>query len=90
MVGSASSQESNGEGSQPDTNNDFTQQYQEFLQVFSILQSNATDLIMPLVADMVAGHNSTLVWDAAWEIMSLANPDIIVEGPFLYGMHSLY
>lgn len=45
---------------------------------------------MPLVADMVTGHNSTLIWDAAWVIMSLANPDIIVEGPFRYGMHSLY
>lgn len=38
---------------------------------------------------MVNGSNSYLVWDAAWEIASLANPGImVVGGPFSQGMHS--
>lgn len=88
MVDSASSQESNAESTHPDTSNDFKQEYEQYLQAYSGVQSNATDVLMPIIEEMVDGHNSTLVWDAAWEILSLANPNIIVMGPFFRGLHA--
>ncbi|KAI4245310.1 MAG: hypothetical protein LQ352_006604 [Teloschistes flavicans] len=66
----------------------FDAQYQEYVEAYLAVRSNATDLIMPFIGEMVNGSNSNIVWAAAWEIMSLADPDIIVlGGPVAQGMH---
>ncbi|KAI4157342.1 MAG: hypothetical protein LQ342_008352 [Letrouitia transgressa] len=69
---------------------DAKQEYQEYLQAYDAVRSNATNLIMPYIENMVNGSNSAAMWDAAWEIASLADPEIIlVGGPFFYGMHAM-
>ncbi|KAI4213364.1 MAG: hypothetical protein LQ351_004105 [Letrouitia transgressa] len=68
---------------------EYKQTYQEMLQVFDMVRTNATDLILPIIYEFVNGSNSYLVWDAAWEIASLADPNMIVYGPFFQGMHAM-
>ncbi|KAI4160182.1 MAG: hypothetical protein LQ342_005971 [Letrouitia transgressa] len=68
---------------------EYKQTYQEMLQVFDMVRTNATDLILPIIYEFVNGSNSDLVWDAAWEIASLADPNLIVYGPFFKGMHAM-
>ena len=60
------------------------------MNAYNVVQNNATNLIMPIIEEMVDGHNCSLVWDAAWEIMTLADPTLYVLGPFWYGTHALY
>ncbi|KAL9033524.1 MAG: hypothetical protein Q9214_007472 [Letrouitia sp. 1 TL-2023] len=68
---------------------EYKQTYQEMLQVFDMVRTNATDLILPIIYEFVNGSNSYMVWDAAWEIASLADPNMIVYGPFFKGMHQM-
>ncbi|KAL9044991.1 MAG: hypothetical protein Q9214_001911, partial [Letrouitia sp. 1 TL-2023] len=53
-------------------------EYQDLVQSYDIARSNATDLIMPMLYEMVNGSNAFLIWDAAWEIASLADPSILI------------
>lgn len=54
-----------------------------------MVRSNATDIVMPIVEEMVEDSDSALVWGMAWEIISLADPSIIVAGGLFYqGMHA--
>ncbi|KAL8689994.1 MAG: hypothetical protein Q9218_004457 [Villophora microphyllina] len=88
-VGMAGHQQANVESDHPVTNtpSDMTQEYHDYLSAYEVIRSNATQLIMPFVAEMVNGSNSTYVWDAAWDIMSLADPAMNVMGPMQGGMH---
>ncbi|KAI4097345.1 MAG: hypothetical protein LQ344_000444 [Seirophora lacunosa] len=87
----ASQAQANPETSQPGTTAavDFKQEYQGYLEAFDMVRSNATDIVMPIVEEMVEDSDSALVWGMAWEIISLADPSIIVAGGLFYqGMHA--
>ncbi|KAL9614963.1 MAG: hypothetical protein Q9167_000605 [Letrouitia subvulpina] len=74
------------EGQQADNK----QGYRDLMQQYDMIRTNATDLIMPILYEMVNGSNSYVVWDAAWEIATLADPSILLfPGPFSQGMHTL-
>ncbi|KAI4144555.1 MAG: hypothetical protein L6R39_004127 [Caloplaca ligustica] len=83
----AAQAQSNAESSHPDTTAhvDFKQQYQDYLEAFDLVRTNATNLLMPIVEDMVEGSDSDLVWGMAWEIMSLADRNIQVMGSLFHG-----
>lgn len=87
QINAQESQAASSTGPNPDIQ--AQQDYAALLIIFDEVKSNATDLLMPILAEMVDGHNSSLVWNAAWEIMSLADPSIIVAGPFMSGFSSL-
>ncbi|KAL8929870.1 MAG: hypothetical protein Q9208_001014 [Pyrenodesmia sp. 3 TL-2023] len=90
-VDQAAQAQTNAESSHPDTtaNGDFRQEYQDYLQAFSMLRTNATNVLMPIVEDMVDGSDSDLIWGMAWEILSLAEPSIQVTGSLFHGgMHA--
>ncbi|KAL8753167.1 MAG: hypothetical protein Q9184_005500 [Pyrenodesmia sp. 2 TL-2023] len=86
-VDQAAQVQTNAESSHPDTMaaGDFRQQYQDYLQAFSMLRTNATNLLMPIVEDMVEGSDSDLIWGMAWEILSLAEPNIQVTRSLFHG-----
>ncbi|KAL8689999.1 MAG: hypothetical protein Q9218_004462, partial [Villophora microphyllina] len=64
-------------------------QYEQYVEAYDAVRANATHLITPFIEGMVKRSNSNMVWAAAWEIMSLADPEIIVlGGPVSQGMHS--
>ncbi|KAL8871536.1 MAG: hypothetical protein Q9174_002649 [Haloplaca sp. 1 TL-2023] len=71
-----------------DESQNFKEEYEQYLQAYDATRSNATDIILPFIEDMVLGSTSDLVWNAAWEIMSLADPGIMVRGPTSMGMHA--
>ncbi|KAI4197043.1 MAG: hypothetical protein LQ350_006173 [Teloschistes chrysophthalmus] len=88
-VGQATHKQENAESDHPITNtpSDQTQEYHDYLSAYEAIRNNATELIMPFIVEMVNGSNSSFVWDAAWDIMSLADPAINVMGPLQGGMH---
>ncbi|KAL8666556.1 MAG: hypothetical protein Q9202_001354 [Teloschistes flavicans] len=89
-VGQAAHQQAGAESDHPQTNTaeDFKQDYMKYLSTYEIIRNNATDLILPFVQEMVNGSNSSLIWDAGWEIMSLADPALNIMGPMMNGMHN--
>ncbi|KAL9101621.1 MAG: hypothetical protein Q9163_003140 [Psora crenata] len=60
-------------------------QYQRFLSAYQEVQSNATDILIPILNDMVEGSSSSFVFDAAWSVLQMTNPATFVIGPFMYG-----
>ncbi|KAI4209662.1 MAG: hypothetical protein LQ351_007416 [Letrouitia transgressa] len=92
VVEDVTEKQTHADSATPDDNkaDDAKQEYQEYLQAYDATRVNATNLIMPYIADMVNGSNSAAMWDAAWEIASLADPEIIlVGGVFFRGMHAM-
>ncbi|KAL9034431.1 MAG: hypothetical protein Q9214_007044, partial [Letrouitia sp. 1 TL-2023] len=92
VVDEATKKQTHADSATQDDNkaDDAKQEYQEYLQAYDAVRSNATDLIMPFIEDMVNGSNSAAMWDAAWEIASLADPEIIlIGGCFFRGMHAM-
>ena len=71
-----------------DETQSFKGEYEKYLQAYDATRNNATEIILPFIEDMVLGSTSDLVWNAAWEIMSLADPAIMVMGPTSMGMHA--
>ncbi|KAL8826427.1 MAG: hypothetical protein Q9170_007408 [Blastenia crenularia] len=85
--GQAASAQSGGESSNAPTSRD-DQENQRYLEAYDAIRSNATAMLMPIIEEMVNGSDSALVWNAAWEIMSLADRSVIVlGGPVFQGMH---
>lgn len=78
-----------GSGAQdsPDT---LSTDFQEYLEAYEAAQGNASDLIFPILDEMLNGTNSSIVYDAAWSIYAdLTGTSPMIVGPFMYGMHSL-
>ncbi|KAL9607066.1 MAG: hypothetical protein Q9167_007983 [Letrouitia subvulpina] len=92
VVDQATKKQTHADSATQDDNkaDDAKQEYQEYLQAYDAVRINATNLIMPYIENMVNGSNSATMWDAAWEIASLADPEIIVVGGvFSHGMHAM-
>ncbi|KAL8689997.1 MAG: hypothetical protein Q9218_004460 [Villophora microphyllina] len=88
-VGLAGHKQAEVESDHPDTTGDFKQQYQAYMEAFNIVRSNATDIVMPIVKDLNDGSNAEVVWGMGWELLSLAEPSIVVGGGlFRNGMHA--
>ncbi|KAL8937418.1 MAG: hypothetical protein Q9216_004429 [Gyalolechia sp. 2 TL-2023] len=86
----AASEQSDANSGNSDTSTDPEKDAQRWMEAYTAVQSNATAMLMPIIEEMVNGSSSDLVWDAAWEIMSLADRTIIfLGGPVFQGMHSL-
>ncbi|KAL8717225.1 MAG: hypothetical protein Q9225_005510 [Loekoesia sp. 1 TL-2023] len=86
----AASAQSNAESSHPQTSQDPNEDNRRYMEAYNVIRDNATTMLMPIIEEMVNGSNSDLVWNAAWEIMSLADRSIIiVGGPVFQGMHLL-
>lgn len=83
----ASTEQINREATHPDEKTSFSQDYEQYLQEFDAVRTDASDIIMPFIEEMVNGSSSELVWDAAWEIFSMIDPNIQVIGPVSVGMH---
>ncbi|KAL8646810.1 MAG: hypothetical protein Q9210_005917 [Variospora velana] len=91
-VGAVGTQQSGAESTQnvEKTAPGFEAQYKEYLRAFNMVRINATEIVMPIIEEMVDGSNSRLVWDAAWEVMSIADPGIeVVGGLFSKGRHCI-
>ncbi|KAL8696586.1 MAG: hypothetical protein Q9224_002719, partial [Gallowayella concinna] len=83
--------QTNAESSQPvtDSNAELLANMQDYIEALGAVKQNATDMIMPFIKEMVKGSNNEVVWYAAWEIMSLADPSImVIGGPVFRGMHA--
>lgn len=64
--------------------------FQNILLAFQSAQANASALLFPLLDQMVAGSNSSMVYDAAWSIYSeLTYQPMHIVGPFTYGMNCM-
>ncbi|KAL8677466.1 MAG: hypothetical protein Q9186_006107 [Xanthomendoza sp. 1 TL-2023] len=90
-VDMAADKQTNAESTKPDVDMDeFKVEYQGAMDYFSELQNNATDIIMPIIEDMVAGSNSDDIYGMAWEIISLIEPRIVFppSGLFYQGTHA--
>lgn len=61
-----------------------------YLDAWDMVQENATDVLWPFIEDMLYGTNSSLVYMAAWSILSdmLYMPTSII-GPFFHGWTSM-
>ncbi|KAL8736204.1 MAG: hypothetical protein Q9166_000359 [cf. Caloplaca sp. 2 TL-2023] len=84
-------EQNNAEGTHPVTDPaaEMRENLAEYMEFYGVVTSNATETIMPFVQEMVNGSDSELLWNAAWEIMSLADPSILViGGPVFRGMHA--
>ncbi|KAL8871538.1 MAG: hypothetical protein Q9174_002651 [Haloplaca sp. 1 TL-2023] len=65
------------------------QEFQEYLDAFGLLQSNATKILMPIVEDLVEGSDSETVWGMGLEILTMTDPNIVVDGSLFHGgMHA--
>ncbi|KAL8798081.1 MAG: hypothetical protein Q9182_006971 [Xanthomendoza sp. 2 TL-2023] len=90
-VDMAADKQTNAESTKPDVDMDeFKLEYQGAMDYFVQLQDNATDIIMPIIEDMVAGSNSDDIYGMAWEIISLIEPRIVFppSGLFYQGTHA--
>ncbi|KAL8802291.1 MAG: hypothetical protein Q9200_006640 [Gallowayella weberi] len=90
-VDMAADKQTNAESTTPDVDMDeFKIEYQGAMDYFVQLQDNATDIIMPIIEDMVAGSNSDDIYGMAWEIISLIEPRIVFppSGLFYQGTHA--
>ncbi|KAL8799371.1 MAG: hypothetical protein Q9182_005943 [Xanthomendoza sp. 2 TL-2023] len=83
--------QTNAESSQPvqDSGEEMLANMEEYIEALGAVKKNATEMIMPFIKEMVNGSNNEVVWYAAWEIMSLADPSImVIGGPVFRGMHA--
>ncbi|KAL9577487.1 MAG: hypothetical protein Q9212_006333 [Teloschistes hypoglaucus] len=88
-VGQATHKQEQVESDHPDTTGDFKQEYQALMEAFNLVRTNATDIVMPIVEDLIDGSNAEVVWGMGWEILSLAEPSIDVTGSlFRAGLHA--
>ncbi|KAI4197041.1 MAG: hypothetical protein LQ350_006171 [Teloschistes chrysophthalmus] len=88
-VGQATHKQEQAESDHPDTTGDFKQEYQALMEAFNLVRTNATDIVMPIVEDLIDGSNAEVVWGMGWEILSLAEPSIDVTGSlFRAGLHA--
>lgn len=79
---SAQYQTQNSTGQDPDL--------QDYLDAWTIIHDNATDIIWPYLVDMLEGSNSTMVITAAWSVYAHMIPTTYgVNGPFCHGLTSL-
>ncbi|KAI4245471.1 MAG: hypothetical protein L6R40_002532 [Gallowayella cf. fulva] len=88
----AADSQTNAESTNPviDTGAERLVNMQDYMDALGVVKDNATEMIMPFIQDMVLqAPDYQLVWYGAWEIMSLADPSILViGGPFFRGMHA--
>lgn len=64
--------------------------YETYFQAFTVAQSNASTILIPIVKNMMSRSNSSLVWNAAWSLfadLTGSSPSII--GPFSFGFNSI-
>ncbi|KAL8779067.1 MAG: hypothetical protein Q9203_003055 [Teloschistes exilis] len=88
-VGQATHKQEQAESDHPDTTGDFKQEYQAYMEAFNLVRTNATDIVMPIVEDLIDGSNAEVVWGMGWEILALAEPSIDVTGSlFRAGLHA--
>lgn len=68
----------------------FKAQFQTYAATYDAVQANITALIVPFLSTFVQSTNDSMMHDIAWSVYSqLTGSDIIVAGPFMYGMHCL-
>lgn len=85
-----SNQENEANSGATNTPDQLSTDFQTYLEAYVGAQNNASNLILPILDEMLNGTNSSIVYDAAWSIYAdLTGTSPMVIGPFIYGMHSL-
>ncbi|KAL9582411.1 MAG: hypothetical protein Q9212_003316 [Teloschistes hypoglaucus] len=73
-----------------DPNVEYRQDISDYLNAFHSVQANTTDVIWPLIEDMLAASKSSLVYEAAFAVFAhLTMAPVTISGPFAFGMHAL-
>jgi len=65
-------------------------QYEMYLAAFQLAQANASQILFPIIKEMVSRSNSSLVYGAAWSLfadLTAAGP--MVFSPFFRGMNCI-
>ena len=83
-------QEEGGTLSGNQTSSQSAAEFELYLAAFQAARANASEIIMPIIQNMTAGTNSSLVFGAAWSLYSdltFSSPYVI--GPFTHGLDCL-
>ncbi|KAL9611168.1 MAG: hypothetical protein Q9167_004190 [Letrouitia subvulpina] len=76
------------EGSHQDSNDQYRDQIDEYLDAFSSVQKNASIIVQHFIDNMLATSNSSLVYEAAFAVYAhITMAPVSISGPFAYGMH---
>ena len=64
-----------------------SQDIQDYIQMWYTAQGNVTELIWPVIEDLVEGTNSTDIHNIAWAVYQMSLPTMSIVGPFMGGLN---
>lgn len=82
--------EEQGSSDQKNSTNNLKEQFQAYSNAYYAVQANITKLIVPSLAPFVKSTKDSMMLDIAWSVFhQLTGSDVVVAGPFMYGMHCM-
>ena len=78
----------NSQISEPTTSStvDLQQQYEQNLLAYQTVRSNATELLYPVINEILSSSNLTIIHDLAFSLLQIVGTPQYIKGPFMYGI----
>ena len=70
---------------QKTTSTDLQQQYELNLLAYQTVSANATELLFPVIDQLLAKSNLTIIHDMAFSLLQIVGSPQFMVGPFMYG-----